>query len=226
MIIDPYKINPTIIRNNNLYQWIDAGLSSTALDQSGNSRNGTLTNGTAYNVFGNGSFLFDGTDDYIALGNYGSWPDYGTINFWMYPTEVVNFRNPFHTHLNGVNAGLRFEMSTGGTFGVLFGTDAGTFTGHTITSSLTANNWYLVTVTWDKPKSIVYAYLNGAPVVVAAFNGTWATTIPSVTLGRGFSTDAARQFKGYISSYFFYTDILSADAVSYIFYATRARHGL
>jgi hypothetical protein len=62
---------PTIVTTN-LSMFLDAGNSSsysgsgtTWTDLSGNSRNGTLTNGPTYSSADGGSIVFDGTDDFV-----------------------------------------------------------------------------------------------------------------------------------------------------------------
>ena len=62
---------PTIVTTN-LSMFLDAGNSSSYpgsgtnwTDLSGNSRNGTLTNGPTYSSADGGSIVFDGTDDFV-----------------------------------------------------------------------------------------------------------------------------------------------------------------
>jgi hypothetical protein len=97
-------------------------------DLSGNSYNGTLTNGPTFSAANGGVIVFDGVDDYVAGGNLGSFYSQGTISYWMYSTAVENYRNPFTTNYNGVNVGIRFEQYTTaspyGGFSVVIGNDA------------------------------------------------------------------------------------------------------
>jgi hypothetical protein len=67
--------NPKIVTNG-LVLCLDAGNSksypgtgTTWTDLSGNGNNGTLTDGPTYSSSNGGSIVFDGTNDYIDLGN-------------------------------------------------------------------------------------------------------------------------------------------------------------
>jgi formylglycine-generating enzyme required for sulfatase activity len=70
------RTSPPPIVTNGLLVWYDAGInasypgSGTAIsDLSPNANNGTLTNGPTATTDGGGAISFDGTDDYISVGN-------------------------------------------------------------------------------------------------------------------------------------------------------------
>ena len=44
---------------------------------------GTLVNGVGFTSSNNGSFFFDGTNDYIPIGSLGTFYNQGTISFWI-----------------------------------------------------------------------------------------------------------------------------------------------
>ncbi len=68
---------------------------TTAYDRSGRSVNGTLTNGASITEGKLGQGIsFDGTNDYIALGNHTAEQTVYTIAFWVYQTGSVS-GNPF-----------------------------------------------------------------------------------------------------------------------------------
>jgi hypothetical protein len=191
---------------------------------SSNNINGVLTNGPTYNSSNLGSIVFDGVDDYVACGNYGSWYTQGTVSFWMYSTAVENYRNPFTTHYVGGNTGLRFEQNSAGTLSVVYGNDVGTYTGYILLASgLLVNTWYHVVSTWNTSGSSVIGYLNGAQMFNSS-NTYWATTMPTVTVGNGFST--GRYFAGRISNVQLYNQALSATDVAQNFNALRGRYGI
>lgn len=60
--------------------------SSTWYDLSGNSNNGTLTNGPTFDSGNGGSIVFDGTDDHIALTTIE--PQYFSLCSWFKATGV------------------------------------------------------------------------------------------------------------------------------------------
>lgn len=171
------------------------------------------------------TFSFNGTNGYVSCGNLGLFYPQGTISFWMNSTSVTSYRNPFHTNYTGSgnNTGIRFEQVTSGLFGVVVGNDAGTYAGYTLTSSLSANTWYYVTVTWSTSTNTLTGYING----VQSFSSNhtyWATQLASVCFGVGFSSD--RFFSGLISNASIYNRALSAAEVKQNFNALRGRYGL
>jgi len=226
---------PRIVKNG-LVLALDAadknsyrGSGTTWNNLSGNSNNGTLTNGPTFSNSNRGAIVFDGTDDYVAAGNLGSFYTQGTISYWMYSTAVENYRNPFSTKYLGGNVGIRFEQYTTvspyGGFNVVIGNDAGTygFYDYSPTSVLSANIWYNVVLAWNTSTNKVFGYLNG----VSKFDTThtyWATTLPSISIGSGF--DSGRYFKGNIASTLIYNRALTATEVLQNYNATKTRFGL
>jgi hypothetical protein len=186
--------------------------------------NNTLT-ATSLTYASDNTFSFNGTSNYISCGNLGTFYPQGTVSFWMNAATITNYPNPFATHFQGSNAGIRFEESVlGNNFGVVIGNDAGTYSSHLyIATGMTANTWYNITLTWIVGSNIVVGYLNGVQVFNEA-QTLWATTMPSVTIGNGFS--ATRYWNGKISATQIYNRALSAAEVSQNFQALRGRYGL
>jgi hypothetical protein len=85
---------PNIVKNG-LVLYLDAGspnsfypltAGTTWKDISGNTNNGTLTNGPTYNSGNGGSIVFDGVDDYVNCGNISSLilsNNQFTANYWV-----------------------------------------------------------------------------------------------------------------------------------------------
>lgn len=197
------------------YWKLDEDSGTSAYDSSGNGNLGTLTNGptrTASTSCKVGACLgFDGTDDYVSGGNLGSFYTAGTIGFWMNPSVVENYRNPLATKYAGGNAGIRFEENSAGEFRAIVGNDAGTYASHNyIASGLTAETWYYIVLTWDTATNRVVGYLNGVQKFDDA-HSYWATTMPSLTIGGGFST--GRFWMGFIDDVRIYNRALSAAEV-------------
>jgi hypothetical protein len=185
--------------------------------------NNTLTvNNLTYES--DSTFSFNGTNSYISCGNFGSFYALGTVSFWMNSAAIASYPNPFSTHFQGVNAGFRFEGRSDGNFNMVVGNDAGTYTTHTfISSGMQANTWYNITFVWNVAANNVIGYLNGVQV----FNESqtyWATTMPSVTIGNGFSS--SRFWNGKISNTQIYNRNLTASEVRQNFNALRGRYGI
>jgi hypothetical protein len=193
-------------------------------DLSSSALAGILTNGPVYSSANGGCIVFDGSNDYIACGNFGSFFPQGTVSFWMNSAAIASYPNPFATHFQGINAGFRFEGRSDGNFNMVVGNDAGTYTPHTfIASGMSANTWYNITFVWIVGSNNVAGYLNGVQVFNEA-QTYWATTMPSVTIGNGFSSD--RYWNGKISGVQIYNRPLSADEVARNFQAQRGRFGI
>jgi hypothetical protein len=202
------------------------GSGTTWFDMSGRGNNGTLTNGPTYSSSNAGSIAFDGVDDYVVVGSLGTLPIQGTIEYWMRPTVLENYRNPVSTHHTSGNVGFRWEQQGSGLFYVVIGNDAASYNVYNY-PNLSANQWYYVVVTWDTTASTATGYLNGAQAFTTASNTTWPTNISNFALGVGLDTVTAdRKFKGNISKAAVYSKALSATEVLQNFNATRGRFGI
>jgi hypothetical protein len=229
---DLYASPQGAVVQNGLQFYIDparsasySGSGSTAYDLSGNSKNATLVNSPT--ITGSAFTFLPGNNSYISCGNFGSFYAQGTISFWMNSTDVSNYRNPIHSIYQGSNAGFRFEQAgatgSSGTMGMLFGTDAGVSTGHQL-GTFSSDTWYLITVTWNTSTNVAVGYVNGSQVFSES-NTTWPTTLPSLTLGGGFSSSAERWYSGGIGAVMLYNKVLSATEVAQNYAALKGRYG-
>jgi hypothetical protein len=189
------------------------GTGTTVYDLSGNGKNATLVNGVTnpYQSY----FMFDQTDTkYISCGNFGSFPVQGTLSFWLASSDVNNYKNTVHSHFQGSNVGFRMEQYGGSSMGFLFGNDAGTYTSHTFFSgTMLPYTWYQITVTWNTSANTCVGYVNGTQVFNDA-NNTWASQLPSLTLGSGFSSSIERWYHGGIGATMLYNRQLSQNEVA------------
>lgn len=226
--------NPSIITNN-LVMCLDAGntksypgTGTSWFDLSGFSRTATLTNGPTFTAANGGGIVFNGAlSTYALVGSLGTTPSTGTISFWMYPTSVVNYMNPLSTNYNSGNVGFRWEMVTGGTFYVVVGNDAASFTVYNYTTALQANTWYNVAVTWDSPASTLVGYLNGAQVFSSTTHTTWATTLAGFAAGVGLGLATPdRYYTGRISQVLVYNTMLAYQDNLRNYNAIRGRFGV
>jgi hypothetical protein len=198
--------------------------SGTAIgDISNNGNNGYFNIGTpTYSSTNGGRMQFDGTNT-IVFPSLGSTYTYGTIMFWTLATAMVNYNNAFATHGLGSNVGFRWEENAAGTFGVVMGNDAGTYSaGQYIASGMAINTWYHVVLVWDASANTAVGYLNNSQV----FNQSqtyWASTLPQPTMGAGFS--ASRLWQGYFGNTMIYNRKLSASEVSKIYNVQKERFG-
>ncbi|MCX6270151.1 MAG: choice-of-anchor D domain-containing protein [Bacteroidetes bacterium] len=155
---------------------------------------GTLTNDglstlqwMANNQNNGGSALsFDNYGEWVEVGDAGSMPEQGTIEFWLWSNVWQNYNNCFCT--NGIsynNVGIRFEENSSGLFGVVVGNDYGNFFGFTISPGLPLNSWHHVAVSWDKATNQVWTYFDGSVITDGAYCDTWATSWTRIMMGVG-----------------------------------------
>ena len=229
--ISGVNATPTIVTNGLLVN-IDPGLpnsysgtGSTITDLSGGSRNGTLQNSPTFATTNNGVITTNGTNQYISFSSFGSFPTTGTISFWMYSTSVTSYKNVFHSNYTGTgnNVGIRFEQTTGGTFQAVVGNDSGTVTTATYTTSLAANTWYNVVLTWNTSTNMFYGYLNGI-LCFAVSNTYWPTQLAYPIYGGGY--DSSRLFTGNLSQFLVYNRALAQQEIRQNYYATGSIFGL
>ncbi len=134
------------------------GTSGEVLDASGNAYNGVSVNGatTTTGMFGNGG-SFDGSNDYVnlptSIGNFESFPGF-TVSTWVNTTSAST-RQVIYS--NGA-AGVVLELySSGGLRGWLRSQGVSNQIGGGL---LSANTWYLVTLTYDYSFGKARLYLN------------------------------------------------------------------
>jgi hypothetical protein len=169
------------------------------------------------------SLTFDGSNDFISVGSLGSFYTQGTISFWMKSLDITaNYRNPFATNYNGSNVNvLRFEQGEGaGAFKCWFGDPSGTIASLSY-SSISANTWYNVVLTWNQSTTTVTGYLNGVLDVNNSSWVRWPTSFVNVGIGLGYNS---RYFLGNIGQVSIYNRALSASEIFQNYNASKKRY--
>jgi len=184
--------------------------SGSVLDRSGNGFNGTPVNGVTFGSSGKlgaAASFTNSSGKYISVGNMGALPTNGTISFWIYPTIVQNYDNPFSTGgLGSSNTGFRFEENSGNfTFNV--GDDGGTNIQPVLISGISANTWYHISLTWDVSQSLVWVYVNGS-LVANPSTTNFPSQLGDVSIGAGY--DTTRTWDGLIDEVAIWSRTLSA----------------
>lgn len=218
-------------QNTNLY----ATSPTTAYDVSGNNYNGTLTNGVQYVSDGDGSWKFDGIDDYID--NIGTTSSFSfiqntgifTICAWVRLTEfsttqraiMGNNRNVttekgFLLARGTASSRIRFVITNGG----------GNVFSQQLDNYFLDNNWVFVTIVGNGT-NVIY-YRNGTLFQNGSNLGTLATGDSTRTLSVGRVTNLSSSFfwSGNISQTSIYNTTLSATQISTIYNATKSRYGI
>jgi hypothetical protein len=117
------------------YHWKmnEASWNGTANEvvDSADSKHGTAVNGATTTSSGKISRAgtFDGTNDYVSIGNLGSFPAQGSIAFWVYMIDrPSSFYDTLSTNrtANTINV-LRFEFISSGQYYVVIGDATGAY---------------------------------------------------------------------------------------------------
>ena len=195
---------------------------------------GTLVNGTGFSSANNGSFFFDGTNDYIEVSNtnlltFGTNPF--TIDFWLYSTYVHSGGALYRTILssydnyNGIYQtyfflGLFNNGSTLNNFVSFLNSQSGNLM-LPLGANINVNEW--TNVTFTRLDNNLVCYKNGVSVSTAVSTNNFSGT-RNARIGGG--VDQINTFQGSISSMKIYNRPLSATEIQQNFNAMRERYNL
>jgi len=204
------------------------GSGTTWTDLSGNGNDGTLTNGPTFDSGNLGSIDFDGTDDFCTTGTpldpvaYGLFADssssWSVTSFFNADTGAsgrdtitgkgggAGVNATYITYREGSNLRVRLR--------------GGTVT--TVSTNISANTWYEVTVTWDGTTAKSY------------FNSVFATNVSvgvAAKQGRDFNIGATNSggglfFDGKVSVTLVYNKALTAAEITQNYNALKGRYGI
>ncbi len=223
------KAGPDIVENG-LTLFLDAsnvrsypGSGTTWTDLSGNSNNGTLTNGPTFNADNMGSIVFDGADDYVNISNTSILNNGSqTINIWFLYTSIpgngvsvmgkhdsVGSYNGYNMFLYSGVVACQFKPSSN--------TDAGS-----VSTDVSANTWTLITLKFTIGSTLTI-YKNGNKISTNALSSVTMTTQP-IRIGRSIDTYWSA-LPGRVASVQIYSRELSDDEVLQNYNATKSRFG-
>jgi hypothetical protein len=229
---------PSIVTSG-LVMYLDAantksypGTGSTWYDRSGNVNNGTLVNGPSFSSTNNGillngtqylgsadgSWRFDGVDDYINCGNSSTFNvNQFSAGFWV-NLSISAVKEIFMKNNNSNNGIGPFEIWQSGRRiqhrinGVLVSG----------TTDLILGKWYLITLTYNQVNRILY--INEIQENSNAYSTPLNVSTGNVTIGA--YGNGEYPFNGNISEVFFYNRALSQSEISIIYNAKKTRYGL
>jgi hypothetical protein len=204
---------------------------TTWTDLSGNSNNGTLTNGPTFNAGNLGSIVFDGVDDYVTKTDWISHPtNTFTIGCWVKFSDNVNDRYllSFGRDIGGSTGGLAlFAYGFNAISDVLifeFGSGIGRVSSGIVPS---LNIWYYLTVTADVTN--VKFYLNGELKNTSSQGSGAITSSPTLSIGsyvNGSGTPGTYFYAGNIAQVSIYNRALTDVEILQNYNATKSRFGL
>ena len=205
------------------------GTGITAINIAGVGATGVLTNGVGFGVSSGGSFIFDGTNDYI---------DCGTDSITNFATTTMTAEVMFQTtgatsrpHLigRGTNGAVGqfvivLENITPPKMRLWLDKGSGWAIAATGSSTILNNQWYHVVGVYDGTNA--YVYLNGTLDVSAASTGP-LRSIPSDSVTVGFFTgSSAHYLTGKIPFARLYNKALSSTEILQNYNALKGRYGL
>ena len=161
----------------------ESGSGAYLLDSSGNNNHGTPTGTTYTSGKIGGARGFNGSSDYITLGNPTELQITGnqTISMWLKPSNFSDRRNPYAKCFGGEGS---IVQETNGTLTYYYGTagsNASPYQGLSSNQSLTLNQWNHIAIVRDFTNMKLYWYINGNLTNSATTTYTYAasSTLPA-----------------------------------------------
>jgi hypothetical protein len=190
---------------------------------------GTLFNGVGFSSVNNGSFTFDGGDDYINIPNAAALnPTIITISCWVKFTTFTNNANLVSKGFTSV-AGpfIQYSLKMGDFEATrdLYGfqiSNNGTNVTVTSASRLLTNKYYFLTATYDG--TTLKLYRDGIQDANStASSGAIASYATPLQIGR-WGTQGSQYFNGNISQVSMYNRALTAQEILQNYNATKGRY--
>ena len=170
----------------------DAG-PTYAYDSTSNNNKGTQSGGVTFGVAGKiGTATSYNASNYVNVSSI-AFPSQGTIDFWMNPSDMANYRNPFSSDTS--NTGIRFEENASGNFGVVIRYSGGADVHTYLSSGLATGAWRHISLTWNSSTNNVKGYLDNN-LVFDQSQTNWPTSFPNIRIGTGFDYSTTRSWKG------------------------------
>jgi hypothetical protein len=221
-----FNYSPKVITDG-LVLYLDAanqysypGSGTTWSDISRGRNNGTLVNGPTYNSANGGSIVFDGTNDYVSLGNPSLYQIFqGTISAWVKTSSPGSDYRGIITKQS--NYGLFVRDSILASYN--WGTNQHITTGINIAD----NTWKYVAMTFTtntgSPSNNAIIYLNGTSVLTTTIQ--FSNNNIELQIGNG-GANSTQLISGNIAGASLYNRALSATEVRQNYNATKTRFGL
>ena len=209
-----------------------AGSGTAWRDLSGNSNNGTLTNGPTFSAGNQGSIVFDGTNDYVDTVNTGTTFQFANVTFtvslWIKTSATSGVI--ISKGATASTAGWLFQFNSEGTVsGTTKGSDGTNTYNRASTATVNNNTWRNIvsvyttnTTTLASNTTSIYidgVLSNGTGTLGGAVN---ATTTDTIQIGR---RPTGAYWSGSVSNIQIYNRALSATEILQNYNATKSRFG-
>ena len=195
------------------------GTGTTWRDLSGNSNNGTLTNGPTFSAANGGSIVYDGVDDTVSCNLVTSDANNVTMEAWFKATTLPGDRG-LMLNGNGGSSGYGLQFGACGTAGTTLYVFFGGLNCNVVSyGTLVTNTWYQAVYTRTTSPGISnILYINGIS------RSTNTSSNPNAPAGSTLIGHSA--FNGNISIARIYNRALTATEVLQNYNATKSRFGL
>lgn len=199
---------------------------TTWYDLSGNGNNGIIS-GSTFSPDNNGSFVFDGVDDYISMGTRNLIQTDFTINIWYKLNSNAVKEHFIFSNNYGITPGLLITSDDAGTgvASVKAWYHSGSVTGYTLHSSLNATQINNITLTRNGSTNV--PYVKGVEITSQIF--TNSTFLGSGLYELGYSTirnKSTAYMQGNIYAAQIYNRALTSQEILQNFNALRGRYGI
>jgi len=225
----PYKEEPEEIVTDGLVLNLDAGdyasyprSGTTWYDISGNGNNGTFTNGPTYDSANKGSIVFDGSDDYVSVGNLGSFTSMSICTFMKRDGNQVNYAGLVFSR--GTNTtGLGYRGATN-QLGYHWNDSSNTWSW---ASGLVPPDGEWIMAALCVSGSVATMYMCSSSGITSASNTSYthtSTTVDDLKIGEDESV--VRHSKGNVATVQIYNRALSSTEIQQNYDALKGRYGL
>ena len=210
-----------------------AGSGTAWRDLSGNSNNGTLTNGPTFSAGNQGSIVFDGTNDYVDTVNTGTTFQFANVTFtvslWIKTTSSTG-GVIISKGATASTAGWLFQFDSSGTVsGTTKGSDGTNTYNRTSTATVNNNIWRNIVSVYTTNTTTLGSNTTSIYIDGVLSNGTgtlggavYATTTDTIQIGR---RPTGAYWSGSVSNIQIYNRALSATEVLQNYNATKSRFG-
>lgn len=224
----PSKGGPNIITDGLVFA-VDAadansypGSGTTWKDWSGNGNDGTLVNGPTFDSGNGGSIVFDGSDDYVGLSDFGlPTTSFSCMCVFKFDT-TTNGNTLFNLNYSYPNSGYLIRQISGGN--IIVFTDNGTETSIQSTSTINNNQIYHLTITQNSGTCTIY--LNGIQDKQVSLADPVLNSSAETSLARRGAPSIGAYLNGNIYTSKIYNRALSPTEISQNYNALKGRFGL
>jgi hypothetical protein len=192
--------------------------SSTWFDLSGNNNSGSLTNGPTFSSDDKGGIVFDGTNDYVNLGNILNFTSSFTVELYFnasaWNDEWVGLLTKGDTawriHRLAVDTPIKINFTVTGLSSVV-----------NTASTINTNIWYHLVCVYNGTQLLIY--LNGSLDATQNVTGTPSTNTKNLAVGWNADFSGRRFFNGKIPVVKIYNRALSPAEILENYNATKGR---